>query len=163
MNKLLTIIFSVAVVIVASAVGYYFAWFLPQARQAENLTDNQVKCSQVQEKQLAEYKKNMQSGGNSDIVSGTNHYNQKLHKCIVEINDYSSKSGTALNGKEYSYASSIVDIMDGLENTGLASCDINTDTTDPLNQKRTATCFNSDSTTISEDVFNNLEKDYLNN
>jgi hypothetical protein len=136
---------SLAVIIIALSVGYYFAIFLPSNKQAETLSSNKSKCAQAADNVFSAYKKDGASGPTFSS-NFTSHYNTKLDKCFVEITDNSS-------------VSTGVSISDAIENRELAWAYITTG-----NAKNTlygSLDINGKNTDLTKDQFETLEKQYM--
>ncbi len=131
----------IAVIIVALTVGYYFGVFLPKEKIAQSLAINQSKCLQLEKDVVGGWKKDSPE----DFISGSNHYNTKLNKCIVEV----FSRGTS---------STLVSILDAVEDANLASC-ITTD--NDLKNKQPPYCYTGDNNDITKSQFDKLEKQYL--
>ena len=80
MNKLTSWPVSVSVFIVAIAIGYYFALFLPNAETQKNLVLSQASCLQMQQLLLKDLKTSTKNN-----IFANNHFNLKLKKCFVEL------------------------------------------------------------------------------
>ena len=104
----------VAIFTVALSTAYYLIIFLPQEDLIQHKTSidqsNIEKCSQQAQVALKNAEQNQDS---STTVSATNHYNEKLGKCLVNIN-----SDTTYNGS----VTILNDIVEALEQKTLLEC-----------------------------------------
>ncbi len=95
------IIISVAVLIVAGSVGYYFISLPNQQGQkntgSENIVDLQAKCTTQAEKTLNDFKNSYINIFTSNEFSQRNHYNKKLNKCFVLISPVSQLNNSKFN------------------------------------------------------------------
>ena len=138
--------------VIAFSIAYYFLSFLPYEKKTEDLSKNKLSCSQLGDKTLVDYKNSMLALGSklSGAESATNHYNQKLSKCIVEIFD-SSYSGNTI--------SNFITVSDAVENKNLLWCYIG------VTQKDNTLCTdysnNSEGVDITKAQFDDMEKKYM--
>src|SRR5690349_10245242 len=112
------IIAFVSLAVIVFAIGYYFFVFAPKTRNAEMLSKNQLTCSQLEGKVKANYDKEYELGIASNVISylnSSNHFNEKLQKCIVDISyDWNSYNADLAYSEEY--------IVDAVENKKLMRC-----------------------------------------
>lgn len=120
MEKNWKLIIALGVLLIGISISYYFLYFIPKNKQAELLSENQVKCLQLKDKVFSEYNKQVfdtggkRSDSDSDSASASNHYNTKLNKCLVEIVDNTfSKTGSITQS---------VQVVDAIEGTNLVTC-----------------------------------------
>ncbi len=98
--------------IIILIIGYYFIIFLPKIKNEKILSDNQLTCSKMEDKVKDNYKTEYSSF--ASYVDSSNHYNQKLKKCIVSI-AYSWDH--VPNGSV-----DIEDVLDAVENKKIMHC-----------------------------------------
>ncbi len=133
-------ILGAGVVLVAISIGYYFGIFLPKEKASLTLSANQSRCLQLEKDAVNDWKK----VGENDTISGSNHYNIKLNKCIVEISSVGRDSITVL-------------ISDATEDSKLASC-----ITTYTSAKEPPYCYAyTGDKKITKEEFSELEKMYL--
>lgn len=139
----------IAAIILAVSIGYYFGIFLPSKSVNEQLSKNQIDCSQTQKNVYQNYIST--NDVSKSTLDSNNHYNQKLNECIVEVSDMSC-------GK---VCTSDLTIFNGIENKAVAYC------VTPLgnNLINGPTCEdfskNPQGDFITKDQFNQLENQYM--
>lgn len=133
---------SIGIVLVVVFIGYYFLIFLPKETKVKNLTKNQSKCLDIENKIVNDYKQQNQSHG---LVTAINHFNIKEEKCFVSMSD-SFDNNFVTGANTY--------IIDGVEDKTLAVCSVE------IKSSKTE-CSDTDGKTITKDKFDELEKQYL--
>jgi len=138
-------VLSLAAIVVAFSIGYYFVVFLPANKEAEALSLNKSKCAQAAGSVFSAYKKDSASG---PLASRhySSHYSTKLDKCYVEITDNFAESTG-------------VSILDATENRELTWALISADKTQ--GSLYASVGINGDNTDITKEQFETLEKQYL--
>lgn len=165
MNKLASVplVLGISGLIIAFSVGYYFIWYLPQEKASQDLTQNQANCLQLQSKVLEENEQQVAALGSdpgmTNTFSATNHYNPDLKKCIVEIDESSISTIAPINGKSLITTYDSASIVDAVEDSGIASCDVSRDS--QTGKRSVLTCTDAQGNQITEAKFYAIETKYM--
>lgn len=140
-------ILSIAAIVIAISIGYYFLVFLPGNKQSADLSLNKSKCAQTAENVFNAYKKDGRAGPTT-ISHYSNHYSTKSDKCYVEITDsFTDSSGAG------------VSILDAVENRELAWALISVDKT--KGSLYDSVDISGNNTDMTKEQFEALEKQYM--
>lgn len=113
-------IISMLVIIIGIFV-YFFGYFLPQKNQLA-IADLQEKCATQAHITLKDFANSNSLPPSSSSLSQKNHYNQKLNKCFVLIDNFNPLSSLVNPDSVSNPPSSSEFLFDAYENSNLANC-----------------------------------------